>query len=293
MRSSIRESDTNSAAALQAVPRRRRRLTPSAKIGGAVLAVILLAAVAPAVFTRVSPDEIDIVARLAPPSAGHPLGTDNIGRDLLARLVHGARISLLVAVISIGGAAGIGVAFGLLAGYYGGWAETGLMRIVDIFLAFPAILLALALVAVMGAGITSVIIALMLVFWTQYARVVRAATLSERERTYVEAARAIGAGNARILLRYILPNVISPVIILATLGMGTAVVAESTLSFLGMGVQPPAPSWGWTLAFGTRYLRDAPHIATFSGLAIMLTVLGFNLLGDGIRDMLDPKFRPQ
>jgi len=258
-----------------------------------VLAVILLAAVAPAVFTRVSPDEIDIVARLAPPSAGHPLGTDNIGRDLLARLVHGARISLLVAVISIGGAAGIGVAFGLLAGYYGGWAETGLMRIVDIFLAFPAILLALALVAVMGAGITSVIIALMLVFWTQYARVVRAATLSERERTYVEAARAIGAGNARILLRYILPNVISPVIILATLGMGTAVVAESTLSFLGMGVQPPAPSWGWTLAFGTRYLRDAPHIATFSGLAIMLTVLGFNLLGDGIRDMLDPKFRPQ
>jgi peptide/nickel transport system permease protein len=293
MRSSIRESDTNSAAALQTVPRRRRRLTPSAKIGGAVLAVILLAAVAPAVFTRVSPDEIDIVARLAPPSAGHPLGTDNIGRDLLARLVHGARISLLVAVISIGGAAGIGVAFGLLAGYYGGWAETGLMRIVDIFLAFPAILLALALVAVMGAGITSVIIALMLVFWTQYARVVRAATLSERERTYVEAARAIGAGNARILLRYILPNVISPVIILATLGMGTAVVAESTLSFLGMGVQPPAPSWGWTLAFGTRYLRDAPHIATFSGLAIMLTVLGFNLLGDGIRDMLDPKFRPQ
>jgi peptide/nickel transport system permease protein len=293
MRSSIRGSDTNSAAALQPVPQRRRRLTPSAKIGGAVLVVILVAAVAPAVFTRVSPDEIDIVARLAPPSAGHPLGTDNIGRDLLARLVHGARISLLVAVISIGGAAGIGVAFGLLAGYYGGWAESGLMRIVDIFLAFPAILLALALVAVMGAGITSVIVALMLVFWTQYARVVRAATLSEREKTYVEAARAIGAGNTRILLRYILPNVISPVIILATLGMGTAVVAESTLSFLGMGVQPPAPSWGWTLAFGTRYLRDAPHIATFSGLAIMLTVLGFNLLGDGIRDMLDPKFRPQ
>lgn len=291
MHTSIRESDTSSAAA--PVPRRRRRLTPSATIGGAVLAVILVAAVAPVVFTRVSPDEIDIVARLAPPSAAHPLGTDNIGRDLLARLVYGARISLLVAVISIGGAAGIGVTVGLLAGYYGGWAESGLMRVVDIFLAFPAILLALALVAVLGAGITSVIIALTLVFWTQYARVVRAATLSEREKAYVEAARAIGAGNTRILLRHVLPNVISPVIILATLGMGTAVVAESTLSFLGMGVQPPAPSWGWTLAFGTRYLRDAPHIATFSGLAIMLTVLGFNLLGDGVRDMLDPKFRPQ
>ncbi|HEY3247530.1 MAG TPA: ABC transporter permease [bacterium] len=273
--------------------RRRRRLTPSARIGGAVLAVILLAAVAPVVFTRANPDEVDIMARLTPPSRAHPLGTDNIGRDLLARLVHGARISLLVAVISVGGAACIGVTLGLLAGYYGGWTETGVMRAVDIFLAFPAILLALALVAVMGAGITSVIIALTLVFWTQYARVVRSATLAEREKAYVEAARAVGAGSGRILVRYILPNVISPVIILATLGMGAAVVAESTLSFLGMGVQPPAPSWGWTLAFGTRYLRDAPHLATFSGLAIMLTVLGFNLLGDGIRDMLDPKFRPQ
>jgi len=287
MRSLIRESDTSNAAP------RRRYLTPSAKIGACVLAVIVLAALAPVVFTRANPEQPDIMSRLAPPSPGHPLGTDNIGRDLLARLVYGARISLLVSTVSVGGAVLIGVTVGLLAGYYGGWAETALMRTVDIFLAFPAILLALALVAVLGAGITSVIAALVLVFWTQYARVVRAATLSEKEKAYVEAARAIGAGNTRILFRYVLPNVLSPVIILATLGMGTAVVAESTLSFLGMGVQPPAPSWGWTLAFGTRYLRDAPHIATFSGLAIMLTVLGFNLLGDGIRDMLDPKFRPQ
>jgi len=287
MRSSIPEFDTSDAAP------RRRHLTPSAKIGACVLAVIVLAALAPAVFTRASPEQPDIMSRLAPPSPGHPLGTDNIGRDLLARLVYGARISLLVSIVSVGGAALVGVTVGLLAGYYGGWTETAVMRTVDIFLAFPAILLALALVAVLGAGITSVIAALVLVFWTQYARVVRAATLSEKEKAYVEAARAIGAGNTRILFRYVLPNVLSPVIILATLGMGTAVVAESTLSFLGMGVQPPAPSWGWTLAFGTRYLRDAPHIATFSGGAIMLTVLGFNLLGDGIRDMLDPKFRPQ
>jgi len=266
-------------------------LTPSAKIGAGVLAVIVLAALAPVVFTHANPEQPDIMSRLAPPSPGHLLGTDNIGRDLLARLVYGARISLLVSVISVGGAALIGVTVGLLAGYYGGWAETAVMRTVDIFLAFPAILLALALVAVLGAGVTSVIVALTLVFWTQYARVVRAATLSEKEKAYVEAARAIGAGNIRILFRYVLPNVLSPVIILATLGMGTAVVAESTLSFLGMGVQPPAPSWGWTLAFGTRYLRDAPHIATFSGLAIMLTVLGFNLLGDGIRDVLDPRMR--
>lgn len=231
--------------------------------------------------------------RLAPPSAAHPIGTDHIGRDLLSRLVYGARVSLLVAVASVGGAVAIGVLLGLLAGYYGRWADGTIMRLVDVFLAFPAILLALALVAALGAGITSVIAALVLVFWTQYARVVRAVTLAEKEKAYVEAARAIGAGDVRILARHILPNVLSPVIILATLGMGTAVVAESALSFLGMGVQPPAPSWGWTLAFGTRYLRDAPHIATFSGLAIMATVLGFNLLGDGIRDLLDPKFRPQ
>lgn len=287
MRSSIRASATSSRG--QAL----RRLTLSAKVGILVLAVICLAAVGPVLFTRVNPDAVDIIARLNPPSAGHPFGTDHLGRDLLSRLVYGARISLLVAIASVGGAVAIGVVIGLLAGYYGRWVDGATMRVVDTFLAFPAILLALALVAVLGAGATSVIVALALVFWTQYARVVRAVTLAEKEKAYVEAARAIGAGDLRILLRHILPNVLSPVIILATLGMGTAVVAESTLSFLGMGVQPPAPSWGWTLAFGTRYLRDAPHIATFSGLAIMATVLGFNLLGDGIRDLLDPKFRPQ
>jgi len=258
-----------------------------------VLGVIALAAAAPWIFTRASPDQIDILARLAPPSRLHVLGTDNIGRDLLARLVWGARISLLVALVSVGGAASIGVTLGLLAGYLGGWVESVVMRIVDVFLLFPAILLALALVAVLGAGVTSVITALTLVFWTQYARVIRASALAEKQKVYVEAATAVGANSGRIVIRHILPNILSPVIILATLGMGTAVVAESTLSFLGMGVQPPAPSWGWTLAFGTRYLRDAPHIATFSGLAIMLTVLGFNLLGDGVRDMLDPRFRPQ
>lgn len=258
-----------------------------------MLGVIALAAAAPWIFTRASPDQIDILARLAPPSRLHVLGTDNIGRDLLARLVWGARISLLVALVSVGGAASIGVTLGLLAGYLGGWVESVVMRIVDVFLSFPAILLALALVAVLGAGVTSVITALTLVFWTQYARVIRASALAEKQKVYVEAATAVGANSGRIVIRHILPNILSPVIILATLGMGTAVVAESTLSFLGMGVQPPAPSWGWTLAFGTRYLRDAPHIATFSGLAIMLTVLGFNLLGDGVRDMLDPRFRPQ
>lgn len=272
--------------------RARPRLTTSGTIGVGILALIAFVALFPGVITRTSPDAVDITGRLAPPSRGHPLGTDNIGRDLLARLVYGARLSALVAVISVGGAVLIGVTLGLVAGYYGRWADAVIMRVVDVFLAFPAILLALALVAVLGAGVSSVVIALVLVFWTQYARVIRAATLAEREKAYVEAARALGAGDLRVIWHHILPNVLSPVIILATLGMGAAVVAESALSFLGMGVQPPAPSWGWTLAFGTRYLRDAPHIATFSGLAIMTTVLGFNLLGDGIRDWLDPRFRP-
>jgi len=276
-----------------AVRARRRRLTLSARVGSLLLAVVAVAAVLPILFTRANPEQVDILSRLSPPSRAHPLGTDTIGRDLLARLVYGSRVSLLVAFVSVGGAVLIGVTLGLLAGYYGRWTEAGIMRAVDVFLAFPAILLALALVAVLGAGVPSVIIALVLVFWTQYARVVHGATLAAKERSFVEAARAIGAGDGRILLRHILPNIVSPIVILATLGMGTAVVAESTLSFLGMGVQPPTPSWGWTLAFGTRYLRDAPHIATFSGLAIMATVLGFNLLGDGIRDLLDPKFRVQ
>ncbi len=291
------DSSTRASATSSVRPARRarpaRRLTPSAKLGAALLAVIVVAALVPPLFTRADPEEVDIISRLAPPSRAHPFGTDNIGRDLLARLVYGSRVSLLVSLISVGGAVLIGVTLGLLAGYYGRWAEAGIMRTVDVFLAFPAILLALALVAVLGAGVPSVISALVLVFWTQYARVVHGATLAEKEKTYVEAARASGAGDGRILARHILPNVVSPIIILATLGMGTAVVAESTLSFLGMGVQPPTPSWGWTLAFGTRYLRDAPHIATFAGLAIMATVLGFNLLGDGIRDRLDPKFRAQ
>lgn len=292
MDSLTRASATSKPSATRVRPR-RRRLTLSARVGAVLLTVVALAAVLPILFTRANPEQVDILTRLAPPSPGHPLGTDNIGRDLLARLVFGSRVSLLVALVSVGGAVLLGVTLGLLAGYYGRWTEAGIMRAVDVFLAFPAILLALALVAVLGAGVTSVIIALILVFWTQYARVVHGATLAVKERAFVEAARAIGAGDGRILVRHILPNIISPIVILATLGMGTAVVAESTLSFLGMGVQPPTPSWGWTLSFGTRYLRDAPHIATFSGLAIMATVLGFNLLGDGIRDLLDPKFRVQ
>ena len=204
-------------------------------------------------------------------------------------MAFGARISLTIGLVSVLLAATIGTIVGLVAGYYRGWLDLLLMRLVDLFLGFPPIILALALVAALGPGVVNVTVALVAVFWTQYARIVRAVTLVEAEREYVVAARAIGVRNAGILLRQILPNALGPVVVLATLGVGTAVVAESGLSFLGFGIQPPTPTWGWTLAYGMRFLRTDVWLSTVPGLFIMLTVLGFNLFGDGLRDLLDPK----
>jgi peptide/nickel transport system permease protein len=191
--------------------------------------------------------------------------------------------------MSVGGAAIIGTTVGLVAGYFGGWVDLLLMRITDIFLGFPAIVLSLAIVAVMGPGIANVAIALVIVFWTEYARVVRSTTLVLREQNYVQAAKALGANPARIIFKEILPNALGPIIVLASLGLGTAIIAESALSFLGFGLPPPTPTWGWTLAYGTRFMRDEPWLAIVSGATIMITVLGFNLLGDGLRDILDPR----
>ena len=184
----------------------------------------------------------------------------------------------------------IGVFVGLLAGYYGGWVDNLIGRIIDVFLSFPVLLLSIALVAVMGGGGTvSVIVSLCLVSWTQYARVVRSSVLVIREEEYVLAAKTFGASDMRIIFKYIIPNALAPIIVVATLGIGTAIVSEATLSFMGLGVQPPTPSWGYALSFGLRYMRTAPHMATIPGLAIMFTVLGFNLLGNGIRDVTDPR----
>ena len=263
--------------------------SPSFVIGGAIVsAIFAIAAFAPWL-TAFEPEQMDMANRLAPPGGEHLLGTDNFGRDLWTRAAFGSRISVAIALISVGAAMLIGTAVGLVSGYLGGWVDLVLMRIVDVFLGFPALILALAVVAVLGPGIVNVSIALIAVFWTEYARVVRATTLSEREREYVMAARAVGASKARILVREILPNTLGPVVVIATLGLGTAIVAESALSFLGFGVQPPAPTWGWTLAYGMRFLRTDVWLSAVPGLAIMLTVLGFNLLGDGLRDLLDPK----
>ena len=262
---------------------------PSLLVGGAIVSAIVLIAVFAPLLSSYDLETMDMANRLSGPTAAHWLGTDNFGRDLWTRMAHGARVSVAIALMSIVAAVVIGTAIGLIAGYFGGIVDLVVMRVVDIFLGFPPLILALALVAALGPGVLNLSAALIAVFWTEYARVVRAVTLSLREYDYVDAARAIGASDARILLREILPNTIGPVTVLATLGLGTAIVAESGLSFLGFGVQPPTPTWGWTLAYGTRYLRSDPWLSTVAGLAIMITVLGFNLLGDGLRDHLDPR----
>jgi len=239
--------------------------------------------------TRHSPEEMDMEARLSGPSASHWLGTDNFGRDLWTRIAFGSRISLTIALSSVAAALLLGTLVGLASGYFGGLLDLLLMGIVDLFLAFPPFILALALVAVLGPGVSSVTLALTAIFWTEYARLVRAITLSESRRDYVTAARSLGATHANVLFRQILPRAFGPLAVLATLGIGTAIVAESGLSFLGFGVEPPAPTWGWTLAYGMRYLRSHMWLSTAPGLAILVTVLGFNLFGDGLRDRLDPR----
>ncbi|MBM3523250.1 MAG: ABC transporter permease [Alphaproteobacteria bacterium] len=268
---------------------RSSRLNLSLVLGGLIVAVVLFIALAHPWLSPYGVEQMDMRNRLSLPSATHWLGTDNFGRDLWTRLAHGSAISLAVALGAVGSAMMTGTLIGLVTGYFGGWIDHLLMRLVDLFLGFPALILAMALIAVLGPGAFNVALALAAVFWTEFARVVRAAVLAEREREYVRAARALGATDWRILTRHILPNCIGPIVVLTTLYIGLAIVAESGLSFLGLGVQPPAPTWGWTLAYGLRYLRSDPWLCTVAGLAIMITVLGFNLLGDGLRDLLDPR----
>jgi peptide/nickel transport system permease protein len=268
---------------------RRWLANPSLLVGGVISLMMIGVAVFAPWITSCPVDHMDMAHRLAGPSAQHFLGTDNFGRDLWTRIALGARISLAISICSVVLAVLIGGTIGMVAGYVGGLADLLLMRLADIFLGFPSLLLALGLLAAMGPGWGNIALALVAAFWAEYARVARAAVLALREAEFVVAARAIGATHTHVLRRAILPNALGPVIVLATLGLGTAVVAESGLSFLGFGVPPPAPTWGWTLAYGTRYLRTAPWMASVVGLAIMITVLGFNLLGDGLRDWLDPR----
>ncbi|HIQ05669.1 MAG TPA: ABC transporter permease [Anaerolineae bacterium] len=224
-----------------------------------------------------------------PPSLQHPFGTDRLGRDVLRRIVHGTRISLTIGVLVVFASGAIGTILGLVAGYFGGMADTIIMRLMDVLLAFPAILLAIAIVAVRGPGLTNTMIAVSVVGVPGYSRVVRSMVLSIRERDYIEAARMVGVSDLRIMFRHILPNSLSPIIVQATLGVGGAILFAAALGFLGLGAQPPSPEWGAMIGDGIPFLRQSPHMVFFPGIAIMLTVLGFNLLGDGLRDALDPQ----
>jgi peptide/nickel transport system permease protein len=269
----------------------RMRHSPGAMIGLALIVLLLLMALTA---NKIAPQGIDdqsLLMALQSPSKEFPLGTDEFGRDILSRIIFGSRVSLQVGITTTAVAAFLGITLGALAGYYGGWLDYVIQALVDISWAFPTVLMAIFLVAVLGHGLTNLMIAVGVVYWGAFARVVRGQVLSMREWEFVLAARAAGANDIHILLQHILPNIISPVIVMGTLLMGDAILIESTLSFLGLGAQPPTPSWGSILSSGRAYLSIAPWVTTFPGIAIMLTVLGFNLLGDGLRDALDPRLK--
>jgi peptide/nickel transport system permease protein len=256
----------------------------------AIVGLVALAAIAAPWLAPYSPTEMG-VDLLAPPSRQHLLGTDDLGRDILSRIVHGASVSVLVGVIAMGTAAVLGVPLGLLSGYRGGLVDTAVMRVLDGLMAFPAILLAIAIMAVLGPSLQNAMLAIGIIYIPPFARIVRASVLSLREQEFVDAARGLGAGALRIVARHVLPNCLSPVIVQASLGMGYAILVEAALSFLGLGVQPPRASWGSMLAEGRGFLDRAPWFATFPGLAIFVTVLGLNFVGDRLREALDPRLR--
>jgi ABC-type dipeptide/oligopeptide/nickel transport system permease subunit len=251
----------------------------------------LIAIFAPLVAPK-DPLEQTISARLtAPFTDGYVLGTDDLGRDLLSRIIYGGRISLIIGVVSVGISLVIGVALGMAAGYFGGWVDRVIMRVIDIMLAFPYILLTIVIVAILGPSLMNAMVAIGISQMPRYARVIRASVMAEREQDYVLAERSLGTGNMELMFRTILPNSLSPTIVQATLGVGEAILSSAGLSFLGLGAQPPTPEWGLMIASSKQFITSAWWVVTLPGIAILLAVLGFNLLGDGLRDILDPRLR--
>jgi peptide/nickel transport system permease protein len=271
-------------------PAVRRFFRNRMAIFGLVIVVLLvITAIFAPQLAPVAPDFQNLRGRLQPPSAEHPLGTDEFGRSMLSRIIYGARVSLLTGLLPVLVAATLGTLIGLLAGFYRGWLDSLFMRLMDILLAFPSLLLALAIVGALGPGLTNAVIAVAIVSIPEYARIVRSIALGTREEEFVQAARAVGSKNPRILFRHVLPTALGPLSVQATLGIGFAILSLAGLSFLGLGIQPPAADWGEMLSRGRRFLPDSNWLLIFPGLAISLTVLGFNLFGDGLRDALDPR----
>jgi peptide/nickel transport system permease protein len=257
------------------------------RAGAVIVGLAVLAAVVGPWLVPFDPSAQELALRLEGPSRLHWLGLDELGRDILARVMSGARVSMFVGLVVVSVSASIGALMGALAGYYGGLVDEVIGRVIDILLAFPGLLLAIALVAVLGPSLTNVALALSLIGWVGYARVVRAQVLQAREFEYVAAARAIGAATPRILVRHVLPAALPALTVQATLGIGGTILSEAALSFLGLGVQPPTPSWGAMLNYGRAHILDAPHLTVFPGLAIALVVLGLNLLGDSLREKFE------
>jgi peptide/nickel transport system permease protein len=263
------------------------------RVGLAIVLIVVIAAIVGPIAAPFDPSTQEMALRLAGPTGLHWFGLDELGRDIFTRVLYGARISLLVGIVVVGVSSTVGIALGAIAGYFGGRVDEAISRVIDILLAFPGLLLAIALVAVLGPSMTNVVLALTLIGWVGYARLVRGQVLRAREFEFVQAARALGATTPRILLRHVIPTTLPAVTVQATLGMGAAILNEASLSFLGLGVQPPTPSWGTMLNYGRGHLLDAPHLTIFPGVAIAVLVLGFNFLGDGLRDALDPAARRQ
>ncbi len=270
---------------------RRFKSHKGALIGVALVVLLIVMALTAQWLAPYDPNKSNLRLRGAGPSAEHLFGNDDIGRDILSRIMYGSRVALMVGLFSTSIAVTIGVLVGSLAGYFGGIIDAVLSRLIDTLMAFPILALLLTLSAVLGQSLRNVIIIVGITFWASYARVIRAEVLSLRERDYVLAARSSGASDIRIILRHIVPNAIGPVIILASLAIGGVIIFESALSFLGMGISRPTPSWGTMLSDGREHIRNYPHIAIAPGLAISITVLAFNLIGDGLRDALDPRER--
>ena len=258
-------------------------------LSAGILIFFILAALFAGYIAPHDPEKANLELRLKEPCREYPFGTDHLGRCILSRIIFGARVSLLVGLLVVSSSFVLGLAIGTLSGYYGGWLDEIVMRVVDAFLAFPSLLLALGIAGLFGAGFMNLVIALITVDWAGYARLARGSVMTVKEQDYIKAAKGLGAGDMHVILRHVIPNIISPLIVMATIGMGYVILSAAGLSFLGFGVQPPTPEWGSMLSEGKTYIRSAPYIMIFPGIAIMLTVIAFNYLGDELRDLLDPR----